>query len=158
MVKWSFPGSLYVENTRKNFKSKLVLVVVLVLESKGPSQDLHQMQHFLLPRSHSLFHSIILHILHKMFEKVDGFCIMQLSQSNFKVFWVVYLKGFMPSSLKSHDFNPSTYFIKFTIIYLINNNKISFFLPLNFSFPVRDDVLHNCRTHHYFFRKSTILS
>ena len=31
MVKWSFPGSLYFENTRKNFKSNLVLV----LESKG---------------------------------------------------------------------------------------------------------------------------
>ena len=35
MVKLSFPGSLYFENTRKNFKSNLVLVVVLVLESKG---------------------------------------------------------------------------------------------------------------------------
>ena len=35
MVKWSFPGSLYFENTRKNVKSNLVLVVVLVLESKG---------------------------------------------------------------------------------------------------------------------------
>ena len=31
MVKWSFPGSLYFENTRKNFKSNLVLV----LECKG---------------------------------------------------------------------------------------------------------------------------
>ena len=27
---------LYFENTRKNFRSNLVLVVVLVLESKGP--------------------------------------------------------------------------------------------------------------------------
>ena len=35
MVKWSFPGSLYFEKTRKNLKSNLVLVVVLVLESKG---------------------------------------------------------------------------------------------------------------------------
>ena len=35
MVKWSFPGSLYFENTRKNFKSNLELVVVLVLEPKG---------------------------------------------------------------------------------------------------------------------------
>ena len=35
MVKWNFPGSLYFENTRKNFKSNLVLVVVLVMESKG---------------------------------------------------------------------------------------------------------------------------
>ena len=34
MVKWSSPGSLYFENTR-NFKSNLVLIVVLVLESKG---------------------------------------------------------------------------------------------------------------------------
>ena len=33
MVKWSFPGSLYFENTRENFKSNLVLVVVL--ESKA---------------------------------------------------------------------------------------------------------------------------
>ena len=33
MVKLSFPGSLYFENTRKNFKSNLVLVVVH--ESKG---------------------------------------------------------------------------------------------------------------------------
>ena len=31
MVKWSFPGNLYFENTRKNFKSNLVLV----LECKG---------------------------------------------------------------------------------------------------------------------------
>ena len=31
MVKWSFPESLYFENTRKNFKSNLVLV----LESEG---------------------------------------------------------------------------------------------------------------------------
>ena len=35
MVKGSFPGSLYFENTRKNFKSNLALVVVLVLESDG---------------------------------------------------------------------------------------------------------------------------
>ena len=35
MVKWRFPGSLYFENTRKSFKSNLVLVVELVLESKG---------------------------------------------------------------------------------------------------------------------------
>ena len=33
MVKLSFPGSLYFENTRKNFKSNLLLVVVH--ESKG---------------------------------------------------------------------------------------------------------------------------
>ena len=33
MVKLRFPGSLYFENTRKNFKSNLVLVVVH--ESKG---------------------------------------------------------------------------------------------------------------------------
>ena len=32
--KRSFEGSLYFEKTRKNFKSNLVLVVVLVLESK----------------------------------------------------------------------------------------------------------------------------
>ena len=31
MVKWTFPGSLYFESTRKNFKSNLVLVVVLEL-------------------------------------------------------------------------------------------------------------------------------
>ena len=31
----SFPGSLYFEKTRKNFKSNLVLVIVRVLESKG---------------------------------------------------------------------------------------------------------------------------
>ena len=37
MVKWSFPGSLYFEKTRKNLKSNVVLVVVLVLESKGLS-------------------------------------------------------------------------------------------------------------------------
>ena len=35
MVKWSFLGSLYFENTRKNFKSNPALAVVLVLESKG---------------------------------------------------------------------------------------------------------------------------
>ena len=35
MVKWSFPGSLYFENTRKNLKSNLVIVVVLVLKSEG---------------------------------------------------------------------------------------------------------------------------
>ena len=35
MVKWSFPGNLYFQDTRKNLKSNLVLVVVLVLESKG---------------------------------------------------------------------------------------------------------------------------
>ena len=35
MVKWSFPGSLYFENTRKNFKSNLVLEVILVLKSEG---------------------------------------------------------------------------------------------------------------------------
>ena len=35
MVKWSFPGNLYFDNTRKNLKSNLVLVIVLVLESKG---------------------------------------------------------------------------------------------------------------------------
>ena len=35
MVKLSFPGSLYFENARKNLKSNLVLIVVLVLESKG---------------------------------------------------------------------------------------------------------------------------
>ena len=29
------PGCLFFENTRKNFKLNLVLVVVLVLESKG---------------------------------------------------------------------------------------------------------------------------
>ena len=34
MVIWSFPGSLYFQNTRKNLKSNLILVVVLVLESK----------------------------------------------------------------------------------------------------------------------------
>ena len=33
MVKWTFPGSLYFEITRKNLKSNLVLVVVH--ESKG---------------------------------------------------------------------------------------------------------------------------
>ena len=32
----SFPGSLYFEKTRKNFKSNLVLVVVRVLKSKAP--------------------------------------------------------------------------------------------------------------------------
>ena len=35
MVKGSFPGSLYFENTRKNFESNLVLVAVFVLETKG---------------------------------------------------------------------------------------------------------------------------
>ena len=85
------------------------------------SQDLQQMQHFLLPRSHSLFYSIILHILHKLFDKVDGFCIMQFSQSNSKVFWVVYLKGFMSSSLKLHDSNSTTYFSNFisSILWII---------------------------------------
>ena len=34
-VQGSFPGCLLFENTRKNLKSNLVLVVVLVLESKG---------------------------------------------------------------------------------------------------------------------------
>ena len=34
-VQWSFPGCLFFENTRKNFKLNLVLVVVLLLESKG---------------------------------------------------------------------------------------------------------------------------
>ena len=33
--KMKLPGSLYFENTRKSLKSNLVLVVVLVLESKG---------------------------------------------------------------------------------------------------------------------------
>ena len=33
--KMKLSGSLYFENTRKSFKSNLVLVVVLVLESKG---------------------------------------------------------------------------------------------------------------------------
>ena len=33
--KISFPGSLYFKNTRKSFKSNLVLIVVLILESKG---------------------------------------------------------------------------------------------------------------------------
>ena len=31
----SYPGCLLFENTQKNFKSNLALVVVLVLESKG---------------------------------------------------------------------------------------------------------------------------
>ena len=31
----SFPGSLYFEKTRRNFKSNLILVVVRVVESKG---------------------------------------------------------------------------------------------------------------------------
>ena len=35
MVKWSFSGSLYFEITPKKFKLNLVLVVALVLESKG---------------------------------------------------------------------------------------------------------------------------
>ena len=35
MVNLSFLGSLYYENKRKNFKSNLVLIVVLVLQSKG---------------------------------------------------------------------------------------------------------------------------
>ena len=34
MVKWSFLGSIYFEKTRNNFKSNLVLVVVLVLNLK----------------------------------------------------------------------------------------------------------------------------
>ena len=34
-VQWRIPGCLFFDNTRKNFKSNLVLVVVLVLESKG---------------------------------------------------------------------------------------------------------------------------
>ena len=34
-VQGSFPGSLFFENTRKNFQSNLALLVVLVLESKG---------------------------------------------------------------------------------------------------------------------------
>ena len=37
MVKWSFPGSLYLKNTQKHFKSNLLLVVVLVLQSKALS-------------------------------------------------------------------------------------------------------------------------
>ena len=35
MVKWSFPGSLYFENPRKNLKSNLVLEVVLVFKPEG---------------------------------------------------------------------------------------------------------------------------
>ena len=35
MVKRSFPGSPHFKETRKHFKSNLLLVVVLVLESKG---------------------------------------------------------------------------------------------------------------------------
>ena len=34
-VQWRIPGCLFIDNTRKNLKSNLVLVVVLVLESKG---------------------------------------------------------------------------------------------------------------------------
>ena len=34
-VQWRIPGCLFFDNTRKNFKSNLVLVVVPVLESKG---------------------------------------------------------------------------------------------------------------------------
>ena len=110
MVKWSFPGSLYFENMRKNFKSILELVVVLVLESKGLYHPkIYSKCNIFYYQDLSLFHSIILHILHKLFDKVDGFCIMQFSQSNSKVFWVVYLKGFM-SSLKLHDSNSTTYF------------------------------------------------
>ena len=41
---WSFPGCLLFENTRKNFKSNLVLVVVLVLESKGLYCLKHRLQ------------------------------------------------------------------------------------------------------------------
>ena len=123
MVKWSFPGSLYFETTRKNVKSKSRTRSRSRprIQRALSSQDLQQMQHFLLPRSHSLFHSIILHILHKMFNKVNGFCIMQLSQSNSKVFWVVYLKGFMSSSLKLHDSNSTTYFSNFisSILWII---------------------------------------
>ena len=111
MVKWSFPGSLYFENMRKNFKSILELVVVLVLESKGLYHPkIYSKCNIFYYQDLSLFHSIILHILHKLFDKVDGFCIMQFSQSNSKVFWVVYLKGFMSSSLKLHDSNSTTYF------------------------------------------------
>ena len=113
------------------------------------------MQHFLLPRSHSLFDSIVLSILHKLFDKVDGFCIMQLSQSNSKVFWVVHWKALCLLLWNCTTPTPQ-HISQITIIYLMNNNI--FFLPLNFSFPVTDDVLHNCRTHHYFFRKSIILS
>ena len=35
MVKWSFSGSPYFQNTRTNLTSNFVLAVVLVLESKG---------------------------------------------------------------------------------------------------------------------------
>ena len=34
-VRWSFPGSLFFDNMRKIFYLNLVLVVVLVFESKG---------------------------------------------------------------------------------------------------------------------------
>ena len=34
-VQWRFLGCLLFENTRKNFKSNVVLVVFLALESKG---------------------------------------------------------------------------------------------------------------------------
>ena len=40
MVNWSFPGSLYFEKTRKNLKSNLVLVVVLVLESQDKKKKI----------------------------------------------------------------------------------------------------------------------
>ena len=35
MVRWRYLGSLYFENTRKNVKSNIVLVVVLVVESEA---------------------------------------------------------------------------------------------------------------------------
>ena len=43
-VQWSIPGfsSFFDTPTRKNFKSILVLVVVLVLESEGPYYPLVQ--------------------------------------------------------------------------------------------------------------------
>ena len=34
-VQGSFPGSLFSENTRKNFQSNLAVLAVLVLESEG---------------------------------------------------------------------------------------------------------------------------
>ena len=51
MVKRKFPGNLYFENTRKNFKSNLVFLVVLVLESKGDVSREDSQRRFLAQHS-----------------------------------------------------------------------------------------------------------
>ena len=46
MVKWSFPGSLYFENTRKNFKSNLVFVVELALIEQKTNERGSWQEHY----------------------------------------------------------------------------------------------------------------